>query len=95
MNPLLKSIFSTEFGYAIFRVTTPILLPALGVAISGLSGAVNIALEGIMLASACAGVAVFSMPLISLTRMPLKCCGESILPVPDLPNWAKPGRCRW
>ncbi len=58
MNPLLKSIFSTEFGFAILRVTTPILLPALGVAISGLSGAVNIALEGIMLASACAGVLV-------------------------------------
>ena len=58
MNPLLKSIFSTEFGFAIFRVTTPLLLPALGVAISGLSGAVNIALEGIMLVSACTGVLV-------------------------------------
>lgn len=58
MNPLLKSIFSTEFGFAIFRVTTPLLFPAIGVAISGLSGAVNIGLEGIMLTSACAGVLV-------------------------------------
>jgi ABC-type uncharacterized transport system permease subunit len=58
MNPLLKSILSTEFGFAILRVMTPLLFPAIGVAISGLSGAVNIALEGIMLMSACAGVLV-------------------------------------
>ena len=37
---------------------TPILLPALGVAISELAGAVNIALEGIMLMSAFFGVIV-------------------------------------
>lgn len=52
MNPLLKSILSTGFGYAILRVMTPILLPALGVAISELAGSVNIALEGIMLMAA-------------------------------------------
>ncbi len=58
MSPLLKSILSEQFGYAIFRVLTPLLLPTIGVAISGLSGAVNIALEGIMLFSAFVGVIV-------------------------------------
>ncbi len=58
MNAMLKSILSTEFGFAILRVMTPLLLPALGVAISGLSGATNIALEGIMLVSAFTGVMI-------------------------------------
>lgn len=58
MNPLLKSILSTEFGFAILRVMTPLLFPALGVAISSLAGATNIALEGIMIVAACAGVLV-------------------------------------
>jgi general nucleoside transport system permease protein len=58
MNPLLKSILSPEFGFAILRVMTPLLFPALGVAISSLSGATNIGLEGIMIVSACAGVLV-------------------------------------
>ena len=58
MNPLLKSILSTGFGFAVLRVMTPILLPALGVAISELAGSVNIALEGIMLMSAFFGVIV-------------------------------------
>ena len=58
MNPLLKSILSPEFAFAILRVMTPLLLPALGVAISSLSGATNIALEGIMTVAACAGVLV-------------------------------------
>ncbi len=58
MNAMLKSILSAQFGFAILRVMTPLLYPALGVAISGLAGTVNIALEGIMLCSACAGVLV-------------------------------------
>ena len=56
MSAMLKSILSAQFGFAILRVMTPLLFPALGVAVSGLAGAVNIALEGIMLTSACAGV---------------------------------------
>ena len=56
MNPLLKGIFSTEFAFAVFRVMTPILFPALGVAISTIAGSVNIALEGIMLIAAFRGV---------------------------------------
>jgi simple sugar transport system permease protein len=58
MSPLLKSILSPEFGFAILRVMTPLLFPALGVAISSLSGATNIGLEGIMTVAACAGVLV-------------------------------------
>jgi Uncharacterized ABC-type transport system, permease component len=58
MNPLLKSIFSTTFLFSVLRVATPIIFPALGVAISSLSGSTNIALEGIMLVSAFAGVVV-------------------------------------
>ncbi|MBN2050345.1 MAG: ABC transporter permease [Spirochaetales bacterium] len=58
MNPLLKSIFSTEFAFAVIRVMTPLLLPALGVAITNLAGSVNIALEGIMLIAAFFGVLV-------------------------------------
>ncbi len=58
MSPLLSSIFSTGFAFAILRVMTPLLFPALGVAVSDLAGSVNIALEGIMLVSAFFGVIV-------------------------------------
>ena len=58
MNPLLSSIFSTGFAFAILRVMTPLLFPALGVAVSELAGSINIALEGIMLISAFFGVIV-------------------------------------
>jgi len=58
MNAMLRSILSAQFGFAVLRVMTPLLYPAIGVAISGLAGSVNIALEGIMLCSACAGVLV-------------------------------------
>jgi len=58
MNPLLRSIFSAQFGYAVFRVMTPLLFPALGVAISHLAGTINIAMEGTMLVCAFVGVMV-------------------------------------
>ncbi len=58
MNSLLSSIFSVEFGYAILRVMTPLLLGTIGVAITNLVGSVNIAMEGIMLVSAFFGVIV-------------------------------------
>lgn len=56
MEMLLQGIFSPEFLYSIIRVTTPILFAALGVMISQRAGVTNIALEGIMLSSALAGV---------------------------------------
>ena len=56
MFNLLKAIFSPEFGYAILRVTTPILFAALGALVSDRAGIANIGLEGIMLMAALTGV---------------------------------------
>ena len=58
MDSALKVIFSAVFVSTILRVSTPLILPALGGLIAELSGASNIALEGMMLTSACAGVLV-------------------------------------
>lgn len=55
MLNLLKAIFSPEFGYAILRVTTPILFAALGALVSDRAGIPNIGLEGIMLMAALMG----------------------------------------
>lgn len=49
-------LFTTEFGYMIFRVTTPILFTALGAMISRRAGIMNISLEGLMLIGALFGV---------------------------------------
>ncbi len=58
MNPLLRSLLSPSFGFAILRVMTPILFASIGVAITALSGAINISLEGTMLVAAFSGVIV-------------------------------------
>ncbi|MBT9150075.1 MAG: hypothetical protein DDT40_00241 [candidate division WS2 bacterium] len=58
MGPLLDSILSPAFGFAILRIMTPILFPTIGVAISSLAGSINIAMEGTMLMSAFTGVIV-------------------------------------
>lgn len=58
MSPLLKSILSPSFGFAILRVMTPILFASIGVAFSALAGSINISLEGTMLISAFFGVIV-------------------------------------
>lgn len=49
-------IFTTDFGFMIFRVTTPILFTALGAMISRRAGIMNISLEGLMLVGALFGV---------------------------------------
>jgi len=59
MDQFFQIIFSSEFGYGVLRVTTPILFATLGALISDKAGVINIALEGIMLISALAGV-IFS-----------------------------------
>jgi simple sugar transport system permease protein len=59
MGNLGDLIFSTNFFYSIIRVTTPIILAAMGALISDRAGIVNIALEGIMLMAALSGV-IFS-----------------------------------
>lgn len=58
MSELLSSIFSVNFGYAILRVMTPLLFPALGIAVSTMAGSQNIAMEGSMLIAAFFGVIV-------------------------------------
>ncbi len=55
---VLKGIFSAMFLASIMRISTPLILPALGGLITELAGAINIALEGIMLTSAFTGVVV-------------------------------------
>jgi len=55
---VLKGIFSSLFLASILRISTPLILPALGGLISELAGAINIALEGTMLTAAFAGVVV-------------------------------------
>jgi len=57
-NVVLRSILSAAFVGSVIRVTTPILLPALGGLISDLGGVINVALEGIMLVAALVGVVV-------------------------------------
>lgn len=56
MEQVIGIVFSATFLAALLRVATPLILPALGGLISELGGVGNIALEGIMLAGACAGV---------------------------------------
>jgi ABC-type uncharacterized transport system permease subunit len=58
LNVVLGSIFSAAFIATIIRISTPILLPALGGLIADLGGVINIALEGQMLIAAFTGVAV-------------------------------------
>jgi len=55
---VLKGIFSALFIASVLRVSTPLILPALGGLVSELAGAINISLEGIMLTSAFTGVVV-------------------------------------
>lgn len=55
---VLQSIFSAAFIATVIRVSTPLILPAMGGLLSELGGAINIALEGIMLAVAFTGVIV-------------------------------------
>jgi general nucleoside transport system permease protein len=56
MGEFLKIVFTTEFGYSVLRVTTPILFAALAALITDRAGVINIALEGIMLIAALTGV---------------------------------------
>ena len=59
MQDIIGIIVSVEFGYAVLRVATPILFAAMGALLSDKAGVINIALEGIMLIAALAGV-IFS-----------------------------------
>lgn len=52
----LRLIFSADFLYSIFRVTTPLFFASMGAVISDVAGVPNIALEGLMLMAAFTGM---------------------------------------
>jgi simple sugar transport system permease protein len=58
MNELFTAILSTAFFVTIVRTATPLLFATLGGLISDLSGALNVALEGMMLIAALTAVLV-------------------------------------
>ncbi|WP_417308916.1 ABC transporter permease [Devosia sp.] len=58
MIDLLLTIFSATFFVTVIRTTTPLLFATLGGLISDLSGALNVALEGMMLIAALTAVIV-------------------------------------
>jgi simple sugar transport system permease protein len=58
LDVVLRGIFSAAFLASVIRISTPLILPALGGLISDLAGVINIALEGIMLVAAFTGVVV-------------------------------------
>ena len=58
MNELFHTVISTAFFVTVIRATTPLLFATLGGLISDLSGALNVALEGMMLIAALTAVVV-------------------------------------
>ena len=58
MLDFFNIILTPEFGFSVLRITTPVLLAALGALISNKAGVMNISLEGTMLTSALTGVIV-------------------------------------
>ena len=58
MNDLLVTVFSAGFLVTVIRTSTPLLFATLGGLISDLSGALNVALEGMMLIAALTAVIV-------------------------------------
>lgn len=58
MIELLLTVFSATFFVTVIRTTTPLLFATMGGLISDLSGALNVALEGIMLIAALTAVIV-------------------------------------
>lgn len=56
MSALMNLIFTSDFFYSILRVTTPLLFASMGAVISDVAGVPNIALEGMMLIAAFAGM---------------------------------------
>lgn len=56
MKTFANLIFTSDFFYSIFRVTTPLLFASMGAVVSDVAGVPNIALEGMMLIAAFAGM---------------------------------------
>jgi len=58
MTELFYAVFSTAFFVTVLRTSTPLIFATMGGLISDLSGALNVALEGMMLMGALTGVIV-------------------------------------
>src|SRR3982751_2998154 len=58
MMDLFYAVFSTVFFVTVIRTSTPLVLATLGGLIADLSGALNVALDGIMLIGCLTGVLV-------------------------------------
>lgn len=56
MKNFMDLVFTSDFMYSIFRVTTPLLFASMGAVLSDVAGVPNIALEGMMLIAAFAGM---------------------------------------
>ena len=56
MKNFMNLVFTSDFMYSIFRVTTPLLFASMGAVLSDVAGVPNIALEGMMLIAAFAGM---------------------------------------
>ncbi|MDP3315736.1 MAG: ABC transporter permease, partial [Devosia sp.] len=58
MMDLFITVFSAAFFVTIIRTTTPLLLATMGGLVADLSGALNVALEGMMLVGCLTAVLV-------------------------------------
>jgi len=56
MDSIFEMILTETFWFAVIRVTTPILFATLGAVVASRAGAINIGIEGTMLAGALMGV---------------------------------------
>lgn len=59
MNQIFSIIFSADFAHSVLRVSTPLIFAGMAAVVSEKAGVVNIAIEGMMLSAALAGV-IFS-----------------------------------
>lgn len=58
MNPIISTILSTAFLYTLLRISTPLILAAIGGLIADQAGTPNISLEGTMLVGAFVAIMV-------------------------------------
>ena len=74
MKALTDLIFTSDCFYSILRVTTPLLFASMGAVVSDVAGVPNIALEGLMLMAAFAGM-FFSGTPFTITCEPTSLVG--------------------
>lgn len=79
MNAFAELVIRPEFGYAVLRVTTPLLFATLGALISDKAGAINIALEGIMLVAALSAVIASAASGSALLGLAAALCSGALI----------------